>query len=271
MAVTVCFDALGTCFSVDVLVEAMDELLGERLREAGSGARMTVMDWFHSAQRDYTYLSIISPPPPPISQILTLTLPRSIYYALNSPPSLHESLPDLSPIISKLTALTPSPTLVEALNLLKYPSSSSTGANNSSNKILIITNGSKSTTEGYVKSAGLEGLVDDVRSCDEVGLAKPFAGVYEGAMEACEGVEKSQGGRGKGERWFVAAHMWDVAAARKVGFKTGIVMAEQPPLGQTQDGKNQLDSWYDLYGGKPDVIGSTLLEVAQEILKAEKQ
>jgi len=65
----------------------------------------------------------------------------------------------------------------------------------------------------------LEGLVDDVRSCDEVGLAKPFAQVYEKAGEACGLVEKkSENGSGeKGERWFVAAHLWDLAAARKAG------------------------------------------------------
>lgn len=86
--------------------------------------------------------------------------------------------------------------------------------------MLIITNGSKATTEGYVKQAGLQDLVDDVRSCDEVGLAKPFVQVYEGALKACELVEGKNKKRVEGEetkRWFVAAHMWDLAAARKSG------------------------------------------------------
>lgn len=42
---TVCFDALGTCFSLDPLVRAVDELLGERLATAGQGARTVVYDW----------------------------------------------------------------------------------------------------------------------------------------------------------------------------------------------------------------------------------
>lgn len=54
--------------------------------------------------------------------------------------------------------------------------------------------------------------MDDVRSCDEVGYAKPFAQVYTKAHEACEQVESN-----KAERWFVAAHLWDLAAARKAG------------------------------------------------------
>lgn len=48
MAVTVCFDALGTCFSMEPLIEALDELMGEKLRQAGSGSRMVVMDWVSS-------------------------------------------------------------------------------------------------------------------------------------------------------------------------------------------------------------------------------
>jgi 2-haloacid dehalogenase len=79
----------------------------------------------------------------------------------------------------------------------------------------VITNGAKKTTQGYIDQAGLEELVDDVRSCDEVGLAKPFAQVYAKAHDACEQVESKNAA--KGERWFVAAHLWDLAAARKAG------------------------------------------------------
>ena len=36
-------------------------------------------------------------------------------------------------------------------------------------------------------------------------------------------------------------------------------MAEQPPIGD-------LDSWWELWGGKPDVVGMDLEEVARGIL-----
>lgn len=45
MTITVCFDALGTCFSLDPCIKALDELLGKELRAAGSDAQMTIMDW----------------------------------------------------------------------------------------------------------------------------------------------------------------------------------------------------------------------------------
>jgi len=45
MTITVCFDALGTCFSLEPCIKALDELLGKELRAAGSDSRMTIMDW----------------------------------------------------------------------------------------------------------------------------------------------------------------------------------------------------------------------------------
>jgi 2-haloacid dehalogenase len=45
MTLTVCFDALGTCFGVEVLIDAVEEVLGDKLRAAGSDSRMVVMDW----------------------------------------------------------------------------------------------------------------------------------------------------------------------------------------------------------------------------------
>ena len=54
MVLTVCFDVLQTCFSLEPLVDAVEEVMGDQLREAGVGSRMVVMDWFHAAQRDFT-------------------------------------------------------------------------------------------------------------------------------------------------------------------------------------------------------------------------
>jgi len=139
-----------------------------------------------------------------MAQILKLSLPRSLTVALNRKPSLSPDtpLPDLSPVTSLLAHLTPQPGLEECWKTLKEAKAN----------VLVITNGAKKTTQGYIDQAGFGELVDDVRSCDEVGYAKPFAQVYTKAHEACEQVDSD-----KAERWFVAAHLWDLAAARKAG------------------------------------------------------
>lgn len=54
MVLTVCFDVLQTCFSLEPLVDAVEEVMGDQLRSAGASPRGVVMDWFHSAQRDFT-------------------------------------------------------------------------------------------------------------------------------------------------------------------------------------------------------------------------
>jgi hypothetical protein len=43
------------------------------------------------------------------------------------------------------------------------------------------------------------------------------------------------------------------------------VLAEQPPLGEGEDGKDKVQEWYDLFGGEPDVVGGDLAEVARKI------
>jgi hypothetical protein len=43
MDISVCFDALGTCFTLDGVVSALEQALGDRL---GPGvARMIILDW----------------------------------------------------------------------------------------------------------------------------------------------------------------------------------------------------------------------------------
>jgi 2-haloacid dehalogenase len=157
------------------------------------------------ARADIKYLSISRPPPPPISQVLTLTLPRALTFALTSTQStstsLETPLPDLTPITSKLTELTAAPGLAECFTTISR----------SGGKIIIVTNGSKGTTEGYAETAGVRSMVHAVVSCDEVGLAKPHREVYDAALLACSEADAA------GERWFVAAHAWDVCAARKAG------------------------------------------------------
>ena len=55
-----------------------------------------------------------------------------------------------------------------------------------------------------------------------------------------------------------------------IRFKTGYVLAEQPPLGKTADGKDQLQEWWDIYGGEPDVVGEDLAEVGRKIVELGK-
>ncbi|OCF35053.1 haloacid dehalogenase, type II [Kwoniella heveanensis BCC8398] len=251
MTLTVCFDALGTCFTLADIIQAVEEQYGRDLVGAGWGVKGFVNDWFHSCQRDYTYLSLISPPPPAIASILKTNLPLSLSAALNIPPPSPSSL---EAITSLLASLPPAPTLRDTFKLLSESGNA---------KLVIVTNGAKETTEGYADKADVKQYVETVLSCDQIGLAKPHKEVYEAANKACDALEGGQGD----ERWFVAAHIWDLAAAKEAGFRTALVLSD-PPSEVVQDDKEnaQLQSLFELYGGRPDLVAPTLLELAQEIL-----
>ncbi|WRT68107.1 haloacid dehalogenase, type II [Kwoniella shivajii] len=255
MTLTICFDALGTCFTLADIISAVDKTYGDELRRKGWGSQGFVNDWFHSAQRDYTYLSLISAPPPPISTILKTSLPISLSSALSIDPPSSSELEDITSLLSSLPA---SPTLKEAYTLLH-----DAGA-----KIGIITNGAKSTTEGYVSKAGISNLVEKVISCDEVGYAKPHKEVYEAAIKFCKDQE---GYLGQSDRYFVAAHIWDLAAAKRAGFNTALVLSDFPAqVVDDEDSNDSVQEWYKSFGGRPDIVGKTLSEVAEKILAQRK-
>lgn len=94
-----------------------------------------------------------------------------------------------------------------------------------------VTNGGKEGSLKYFELAGVQLDGEHLLSCDELKVAKPDVRVYENANSWLEsrGCEKVRSVEGKevGQRWFVAAHSWDLIAARKEGFRTAWVAHEE--------------------------------------------
>lgn len=133
--------------------------------------------------------------------------------------------------------------------------------------VVACTNGGRKGTEGYYANAGIEWVKGgNVISCDEIGggVAKPDMRVYQEANRVLgerEAAFAGQGGDRKADgntRWFVAAHSWDLIAARKAGFRTAWVSHEEG------------DSCEDLFG-KFDVYAGGLKECAEAMIKKEKE
>jgi len=87
-------------------------------------------------------------------------------------------------------------------------------------------------------------------SCDEIQVAKPDVKVYENTNARLD-----SRGCEPGDRWFVAAHSWDLIAARKAGFKTAWVASEEG------------DPCTGLFG-EFDVVASDLRECFEMMRKA---
>lgn len=80
-------------------------------------------------------------------------------------------------------------------------------------RVFALTNGSASTTQGFLERAGLIDQLEGVLSIDEVRAWKPTPVVYEHALRSA-GVAADRAA-------LIAVHSWDLYGARQVGFTTG--------------------------------------------------
>jgi len=62
--------------------------------------------------------------------------------------------------------------------------------------------------QGYFAKSGIEMPEKNFTSCDTKGVAKPALAAYESVLAKLGNDEV---------KWFAAAHMWDVSAAKRVG------------------------------------------------------
>ncbi len=86
----------------------------------------------------------------------------------------------------------------------------------------ILSNGSPDMLDGAVKSAALDGLLDDVLSVEDVGIFKPAEVVYD--------MVGNRFGCTRTEVLFVSSNGWDVAAATGYGFRTAWVNRASEPV-----------------------------------------
>lgn len=57
--IPIAFDVLGTCYSLDAAITAIEAAFGKAaLEKANVNPALLVEDWFHTSQRDFTYTSM---------------------------------------------------------------------------------------------------------------------------------------------------------------------------------------------------------------------
>ena len=105
--------------------------------------------------------------------------------------------------------------------------------------------------QGYFRDGGVEMPKEKFVSCDQGGVAKPALAAYRPVFEQCK--------EEVGERiWFAAGHMWDVAAARKVGFKGAYCSVYEK------------EDCLEIHGGEMEVMTESLPDMAKRIVEAAK-
>lgn len=239
MAQSVCFDVLGTCFAFESAVSAINDRLGPRLKAIGVDPKTLFFSWFYAAQRDYTYMTVAGDYVP-IAQVLKNTLGRACLI-VDLPQDQVPSDDDIAAVMSAVTSLEPRPGLKSCYDGLRKAGWDVHG----------VTNGGKETSLKYYKLADIELDSEHLLSCDDIKVAKPDLRVYENANKHLD----TKGMSSKsGDRWFVAAHAWDLIAARKAGFKTAYLDFEEH------------DSVPEVFG-KFDLYASSMEELLEKMKK----
>ncbi|KAI4958490.1 hypothetical protein J4E86_004091 [Alternaria arbusti] len=224
------FDVIGTCFAFSAPITTIQSRLGPKLTTAAVDPKTLFFSWFYAAQRDFTYVSM-SGSYVPIAQVLKSTFRRAC--AVVDLPLDAITDEDVDEVMKAFKAMGPRDGLKKCFDGLREAGWDVYG----------VTNGGSETSLAYYHIAGIELDEQHLLSCDAIKIAKPDVRVYENADRHLteRGLAK-----GDGERWFVAAHAWDLIAARKAGFKTAYLDFEE------HDPCTDVFGEFDLYASSMD-------------------
>jgi 2-haloacid dehalogenase len=225
MSKSVSFDVIGTCFEFSAPITAIHTRLGPKLSTAAVDPKTLFFAWFYAAQRDFTYVSL-SGFYTPIAQILKLTFRRACMIV--DLPASAVTDDDIAEVMKAFKSMGPREGLKRCFDGLRGKGWDAYG----------VTNGGSETSLKYYENAGIELDAEHLLSCDDLKIAKPDVRVYENANKHLSARGLADG---NGERWFVAAHAWDLIAARKAGFKTAYLDFEE------HDPVTEVFGEFDLY------------------------
>lgn len=192
----VVFDVVGTCVSYQVWFDAIASQLGERFAKEGIKPQLFAFAWMEAAEREYTYLSL-SGRYTVFSKVQSALFYRMLHQSGIAEPRNFATDADLKVIMEaydKLKMREGVPEMFEKLRAAGFT-------------CWCLTAGDKKRVGAYFTKAGVAMPDENFMSCDSSGIGKPDPKAYEPALKAL----------GEGEKWFAAAHMWDVSAARTVG------------------------------------------------------
>ncbi|CAG9953636.1 unnamed protein product [Clonostachys rosea f. rosea IK726] len=230
----VVFDIVGTIVTYDSVLDALEKRMGDRLRDEGVKPSMLGYMWFEVSEREYTYLSITGRYTS-FYDVFTSLFYRMLWIGGIQDPRSFASDEDLAFIIGHIEDLPLRAGAAECLQLLR----------DAGFTIWAFTAGDRQNVRGYFLKNGIEMPLENFVSCDDTGVGKPALDAYRPLLERL----------GDDEKWFAAAHMWDVSSAKQAGYKGAYCTALEK------------EACADLFG-EMDVMSATLPEMARKVIQA---
>ncbi|GFF38877.1 haloacetate dehalogenase H-2 [Aspergillus lentulus] len=193
------FDVVGTCVSFDAYFASIAATIGPKLSTYNITPKHFGYTWMTAAELEFTFLSI-SESYRPYKDVMRALFYRSLFMAGVPDPRSVFTDEERDACIAGYASLQLRPELVNAFEKLR----------DAGFEVWCLTTGDVERVRGYFTRAGVEMPVERVLSCDGLRVAKPALGAYRAAIEKIGGDD---------EKWFAAAHLWDVSAAVRAGFR----------------------------------------------------
>ncbi|KAG9664834.1 2-haloalkanoic acid dehalogenase, partial [Aureobasidium melanogenum] len=233
----VVFDVVGTLVSYDAFFANIEKVLGPRLLANNITPKIFGFAWLESSEREFTYLSISSRYKP-YKQVFSSMFYRMLWMSGIAEPRSFATDAERDEMVASYSTLVLRPGVQETFDLLRQAGF----------EVWALSTGDEERVLGYFKKAGVEFPKSNFRSCDAKGVAKPALDAYRPLFESFEDDEK----------WFAAAHYWDVSAAKIVGFKGAYCS-----IFEKEDCK-------ELFDVDMDVMADTLPEMAKKIIEVSE-
>ena len=237
----VVFDIVGTLVGFESWHKTIEHAIGPKLAAHNITAQMFGYTWMTHAELEYTFLCM-SERYTAYSEVMKATFYRTLGMAGVADPRGVFTDAERERCQAGYAALDLRPGAKECVEILR-------GAGFD---VRCLTTADLGRVQGYFRRGGVEMPEEKFVSCDQGGVAKPALGAYRPVFERC--VEEVGGDA----VWFAAGHMWDVAAARKVGFKGAYCSVYER------------EDCLEIHGGEMEVMAESLPDMARRILEAAK-
>lgn len=230
----VVFDVVGTCVSFDAFYASIDRVIGERLVRQNIPAAFFGFSWMTAAELEFTFLSI-SERYKSYKEILAALFFRTLHMAGIENPRAFATEAERDQCVQGYSELELRPGTKECFETLRAAGFT----------VWCLTTGDAKRVQGYFERSGVTMPSENLISCDAHGIAKPALAAYRPAFDRFAPTD---------EKWFAAAHMWDVSAATKVGFRGAYctVYEKEPCL--------------EIFDAELEVIADSLSEMAEKII-----
>ncbi|KAJ5723810.1 hypothetical protein N7488_001845 [Penicillium malachiteum] len=234
----VVFDVVGTCVSFDAFYAGIDRVIGQKLVSHNITARSFGFTWMTAAELEFTFLSI-SERYKPYKEILLTLFYRTLYMMGVENPRDFATESERDECAQAYSELELRPGTKECFARLR----------DAGFTVWALTTGDAKRVRGYFERAGLDMPLENFISCDSQGVAKPALAAYRPALARFAEED---------DRWFAAAHMWDVTAAVKVGFRGAYCTIYEK------------ESCAEIFDAKLEVTEDTLPLMAEGIIAASQ-